>query len=153
MSIVNCCAAREDGANVAAPAFREAFAAMVNEYAVADYQDSQNQSLEAFIAFFDTWYPYGYLNAETIHIGGDGTWAYCNTRNEDGTVGYLYDGGSFLTSGTTDPADGSRVAVSLNKDGYLMLTPVSERFECVYADAAFIRESESIAYEAQPIRE
>ena len=31
LSIVNCCAAREDGANVAAPAFREAFAAMVSE--------------------------------------------------------------------------------------------------------------------------
>lgn len=59
------CAAREDGANVVTPAFREAFAAMVNEYAVADYQDIPNQSLEAFIAFFGTWYPYGDLNAES----------------------------------------------------------------------------------------
>ena len=229
LSIVNCCAANGEAADAADPAFREAFAAMVSEYAVADYQDSQNQSLtekftypvydaifttganedtclwnmlllqtdthtyayafrmdadyaeelegqyrsavdalalmdasamaddpsargeslEDFIAFFDTWYQYGDLNAESIRLNGDGTWEYRNALNDDGT---------FLTSGTTVlqliSADGSHVAdVSLNEDGDLMLTPVTERFSSVYADAAFVRESESIAYEAQPIGE
>lgn len=238
LSIVNCCAANGEAADAADPAFREAFAAMVSEYAVADYQDSQNQSLtekftypvydasfttganedtcmwnmlllqtdthtyayafrmdadyaeelegqyrsavdalalmdasamaddpsargeslEDFIAFFDTWYQYGDLNAESIRLNGDGTWEYRNALNDDGTGGYLYDDGSFLTSGTTVlqliSADGSHVAdVSLNEDGDLMLTPVTERFSSVYADAAFVRESESIAYEAQPIGE
>ena len=229
LSIVNCCAANGEAADAADPAFREAFAAMVSEYAVADYQDSQNQSLtekftypvydasfttganedtclwnmfllqtdthtyayafrmdadyaeelegqyrsavdalalmdasamaddpsargeslEDFIAFFDTWYQYGDLNAESIRLNGDGTWEYRNALNDDGT---------FLTSGTTVlqliSADGSHVAdVSLNEDGDLMLTPVTERLSSVYADAAFVRESESIAYEAQPIGE
>ena len=238
LSIVNCCAANGEAADAADPAFREAFAAMVSEYAVADYQDSQNQSLtekftypvydaifttganedtclwnmlllqtdthtyayafrmdadyaeelegqyrsavdalalmdasamaddpsargeslEDFIAFFDTWYQYGDLNAESIRLNGDGTWEYRNALNDDGTGGYLYDDGTFLTSGTTVlqliSADGSHVAdVSLNEDGDLMLTPVTERFSSVYADAAFVRESESIAYEAQPIGE
>lgn len=236
LSIVNCCAANGEAADAADPAFREAFAAMVSEYAVADYQDSQNQSLtekftypvynaafttganedtclwnmfllqtdthtyafrmdadyaeelegqyrsavdalalmdasamaddpsargeslEDFIAFFDTWYQYGDLNAESIRLNGDGTWEYRNALNDDGTGGYLYDDGTFLTSGTTVlqliSADGSHVAdVSLNEDGDLMLTPVTERFSSVYADAAFVRESESIVYEAQPIGE
>lgn len=238
LSIVNCCAANGEAADAADPAFREAFAAMVSEYAVADYQDSQNQSLtekftypvydamfttganedtclwsmvllqtdthtyayafrmdadyaeelegqyrsavdalalmdasamaddpsargeslEDFIAFFDTWYQYGDLNAESIRLNGDGTWEYRNALNDDGTGGYLYDDGTFLTSGTTVlqliSADGSHVAdVSLNEDGDLMLTPVTERFSSVYADAAFVRESKSIAYEAQPIGE
>lgn len=238
LSIVNCCAANGEAADAADPAFREAFAAMVSEYAVADYQDSQNQSLtekftypvydvtfttganedtclwnmlllqtdthtyayafrmdadyaeelegqyrsavdalalmdasamaddpsargeslEDFIAFFDTWYQYGDLNAESIRLNGDGTWEYRNALNDDGTGGYLYDDGTFLTSGTTVlqliSADGSHVAdVSLNEDGDLMLTPVTERFSSVYADAAFVRESEFIAYEAQPIGE
>ena len=238
LSIVNCCAANGEAADAADPAFREAFAAMVSEYAVADYQDSQNQSLtekftypvydaifttganedtclwnmlllqtdthtyayafrmdadyaeelegqyrsavdalalmdasamaddpsargeslEDFIAFFDTWYQYGDLNAESIRLNGDGTWEYRNALNDDGTGGYLYDDGTFLTSGTTVllliSADGSHVAdVSLNEDGDLMLTPVTERFSSVYADAAFVRESESIAYESQPIGE
>lgn len=238
LSIVSCCAARGEDANAADPAFREAFAAMVTEYAVVDYQDSQNQSLtekfacpvydsmfttganedtclwnmfllqtdthtysyafrmdadyaeelegqfrsavdalalmdasamaddpsargeslEDFIVFFDTWYQYGDLNAESIEINGDGTWLYRNMLNDDGTGGYIYDDGTFLTSGTTAPqlisADGSHVAdVSLNEDGDLMLTPVTERFAGVYADAAFIRASESIAYEAQPTGE
>lgn len=78
--------------------------------------------------------------------------------NDDGTGGYIYDDGTFLTSGTTVlqliSADGSHVAdVSLNEDGDLMLTPITERFAGVYADAAFIRASESIAYEAQPTGE
>ena len=238
LSIVNCCAANGEAADAADPAFREAFAAMVSEYAVADYQDSQNQSLtekftypvydamfttganedtclwnmllfqtdthtyayafrmdadyaeelegqyrsavdalalmdasamaddpsargeslEDFIAFFDTWYQYGDLNAESIRLNGDGTWEYRNALNDDGTGGDLYDDGTFLTSGTTVlqliSADGSHVAdVSLNEDGDLMLTPVTERLSSVYADAAFVRESESIAYEAQPIGE
>ena len=238
LSIVNCCAANGEAADAADPAFREAFAAMVSEYAVADYQDSQNQSLtekftypvydamfttganedtflwnmlllqtdthtyayafrmdadyaeelegqyrsavdalalmdasamaddpsarveslEDFIAFFDTWYQYGDLNAESIRLNGDGTWEYRNALNDDGTGGYLYDDGTFLTSGTTMlqliSADGSHVAdVSLNEDGDLMLTPVTERLSSVYADATFVRESESIAYEAQPIGE
>lgn len=238
LSIVNCCAANGEAADAADPAFREAFAAMVSEYAVADYQDSQNQSLtekftypvydvtfntganedtclwnmfllqtdthtyayafrmdadyaeelegqyrsavdalalmdasamvddpsargeslEDFIVFFDTWYQYGDLNAESIRLNGDGTWEYRNALNDDGTGGYLYDDGTFLTSGTTVlqliSADGSHVAdASLNEDGDLMLTPVTARFSSVYADAAFVRESESIAYEAQPIGE
>ena len=236
LSIVNCCAARGEGANAADPAFREAFAATVSEYAVADYQDSQNQSLteklaypvydvtfttganedtclwhmilfqtdthtyayafrmdadyaeeleeqyrsvvsaltlmdasaleddpsargeslEDVIVFLDAWYQYGDLNAESIHIHGDGTWEYRNMLNDDGTGGYVYDDGTFQASGTAVlqliSADGTHVAdVSLNEDGDLMLTPVSDRFSSVYADAAFIRESESIAYEAQPV--
>ena len=238
LSIVNCCAAREDGAGAADPAFREAFAALVSRYAVAAYQDSPNQSLtekftcpvyeatfttggnedtclwsmilfqtdthtyayafrmaadyaeewaasfrsaadalslmdasaleddpsargeslEDVIAFLDTWFQYGDLNAESIRISGDGTWEYRNMRNDDGTGGYLYDNGTFLVSGATTlqliSADGSHVAdVSLNEDGDLMLTPLTERFSSVYADAAFLREAESIAYEAQPTGE
>lgn len=238
LGIVNCCAARGEGENGTEPAFRKAFAAMASESAIADYQDSQNQSLteklsypaydvtfttganedtclwkmilfqteshtyayafrmdadyaeemeelylsavsslalldasataddpsargeslEDFIAFFDTWYQYGDLNAESIRINGDGTWAYYNALNDDGTGGYLYDDGTFLTSGTTVlqlySADGSHGAdVSLNEYGELMLTPVSEAYAGVYADAAFIRASESIAFEPQPVGE
>ena len=50
--------------------------------------------------------------------------------------------------------DGSHGAdVSLNEYGELMLTPVSEGYAGVYADAAFIRASESIAFEPQPVGE
>ena len=132
--------------------------ALMDASAMADDPSARGESLEDFIAFFDTWYQYGDLNAESIRLNGDGTWEYRNALNDDGTGGYLYDDGTFLTSGTTVlqliSADGSHVAdVSLNEDGDLMLTPVTERLSSVYADAAFVRESESIAYEAQPIGE
>ena len=122
-----------------------------------DYDPSANgESLESFIAYFDSWYQYGDLNAESICIYGDGTWAYYNAINEDGTGGYLFDSGTFSTSGTSAlqlySSDGSYVAyVSMNGYGELMLTPVIPGYGSFYADAAFIRASESVAYEAQPI--
>ena len=132
--------------------------ALMDASAMADDPSARGESLEDFIAFFDTWYQYGDLNAESIRLNGDGTWEYRNALNDDGTGGYLYDDGTFLTSGTTVlqliSADGSHVAdVRLNEDGDLMLMPLTERFAGVYADAAFIRESKSIACEAQPIGE
>ena len=120
-----------------------------------DYDPSaEGKSLEMFIAYFDTWYQYGDLNAESIRIYGDGTWEYYNSLNEDGSGGYLFDSGTFRTSGTTAlqlySSDGSHVLdASLNGNGDLMLTPVSSRFGSSYADVAFCRESESVAYEAQ----
>lgn len=120
-----------------------------------DYDSSaEGKSLEMFISYFDTWYQYGDLNAESICLYGDGTWAYYNAINEDGTGGYLFDRGTFSTSGTTAlqlySSDGSYVAyVSLNGYGELMLTPVIPGYGSIYADAAFIRASESVAYEAQ----
>ena len=120
-----------------------------------DYAPSANgESLEVFIAYFDRWYQYGDLNAESICIYGDGTWAFYNAINEDGTGGYLFDSGTFSTSGTTAlqlySSDGSYVAdVSLDEYGELMLTPVIPGYGSIYADAAFIRESASVAYEAQ----
>lgn len=120
-----------------------------------DYDPSANgESLEEFIAYFDRWYQYGDLNAESICLYGDGTWAFYNAINEDGTGGYLFDSGTFRTSGTTAlnlySSDGSHVAdVSLNGNGELMLTPVMEGYGNFYADVAFCRESESVAYEAQ----
>lgn len=120
-----------------------------------DYDPSANgESLEVFIAYFDRWYQYGDLNAESICIYGDGTWAFYNAINEDGTGGYLFDSGTFSTSGTTAlqlySSDGSYVAdVSLDEYGELMLTPVIPGYGSIYADAAFIRESASVAYEAQ----
>ena len=42
---------------------------------------------------------------------------------------------------------------SLNEYGELMLTPVISDYGSFYSDAAFIRESESVAYEAQAIGE
>ena len=134
------------------------FLALMDASALEDDPSARGGSLEALIAFFDTWYQYGDPNAESIEIHDDGTWLYRNLLNDDSTGGYIFDNGTFLTSGTTVlqliSADGSHVAdVSLNEDGDLMLTPVTERFSSVYADAAFVRESESIAYEAQPIGE
>ena len=120
-----------------------------------DYDPSANgESREEFIAYFDSWYQYGDLNAESICLYGDGTWEFYNAINEDGTGGYLFDSGTFITSGTTAlqlySADGSYVAdVSLNEYGELMLTPVIPGYGSLYADAAFIRGSESVAYEAQ----
>lgn len=121
-----------------------------------DYDPSaEGKSLEMFIAYFDTWYQYGDLNAESIRLNGDGTWEIYNAINEDGSGGYLFDSGTFKTSGTTAlnlySSDGSHVAdVSLDGNGDLMLTPVIDGYGSFYADAAFCRESESVAYEAQP---
>lgn len=125
----------------------------------SEYDPSANgESLEDFIAYFDSWYQYGDLNAEHICLYGDGTWEYFNAIEEDGTGGYLFDSGTFDTFGTTAlqlySSDGSYVAdVSLNEYGELMLTPVISDYGSIYADAAFIRESESVAYEAQAIGE
>ncbi|MGN0746687.1 MAG: hypothetical protein ACI4ML_08430 [Aristaeellaceae bacterium] len=126
--------------------------------AMDDDPSARGESLEDFVVFFDAWYQYGDLNAESIRISGDGTWEYRNALNDDGTGGYIYDDGRFVTSGTTVlqlySQDGSHVAdVSLDENGDLMLTPLTERFGSVYADAAYIREEESVAYEAQPVGE
>ena len=123
-----------------------------------DDPSANGESLEDFIAYFDTWYQYGDLNAESIRLNGDGTWGFYNMVNEDGTGGYLFDSGTFVTSGTTalqlySEAGGYVADVSLNEYGELMITPVSPDYDSIYADAAFIRESESIAYEAQPTGE
>ncbi|MDY3250250.1 MAG: hypothetical protein SOX32_07880 [Candidatus Choladocola sp.] len=126
-----------------------------NQTEEVDYDPSANgESLESFIAYFDSWYQYGDLNAESICLYGDGTWAYYNAVNADGTGGYLFDSGTFSTSGTSAlqlySSDGTYVAyVSLNSYGELMLTPVSSGYGSVYADAAFVRASQSVAYEAQ----
>ena len=120
------------------------------------YDPSANgESLKDFIAYFDNWYQYGDLNAESIRIYGDGTWEFYNSLNEDGTGGYLFDSGTFMTSGKTAlqlySADGSYVAdVSLNEYGDLILTPVVPGYGNFYEATAFIRESESVAHEAQP---
>ena len=116
------------------------------------YDPSANgESLEEFIAYFDNWYQYGDLNAESIRIYGDGTWEFYNSLNEDGTGGYLFDSGTFMTSGKTAlqlySADGSYVAdVSLNEYGDLILTPVVPGYGNFYEATAFIRESESVAH-------
>ena len=109
------------------------FLALMDASALEDDPSARGGSLEALIAFFDTWYQYGDLNAESIEIHGDGTWLYRNLLNDDSTGGYIFDNGTFLTSGTTVlqliSADGSHVAdVRLNEDGDLMLTPLTERF-------------------------
>ena len=120
-----------------------------------DYDPSANgESLEDFIAYFDVWYLCGDLNAESIHLNGDGTWAFYNSINEDGTGGYLFDDGTFATSGTTAlqlySADGSYVAdVRLNEYDELVLTPVVSGYASFDGDAVFSREAESVAYEAQ----
>ncbi|MGN1019717.1 MAG: hypothetical protein ACI4O7_05030 [Aristaeellaceae bacterium] len=149
-----------DGADYLEPEFWNAVSALelLDSAAVADDPSARGESLEDVIVFLDTWYQYGDLNAESICINGDGTWAYYNAVEADGSGGYLYADGTFLASGTTMlqlySTDGSLAAnVSLDEYGELMLTPVSELFASVYADAAFIRASESIAYEAQPLGE
>ena len=122
---------------------------------VADYDPSaEGKSLEMFISYFDSWYQYGDLNAANIRLYGEGTWEIYNARNTDGSGGYLFDSGTFKTSGTTAlqlySSDGSYVAdVSLDGNGELMLTPMISGYGSIYADAAFSRESESVAYEAQ----
>ena len=115
---------------------------------------AEGQSLEVFIAYFDSWYQYGDLNAMNINLYGEGTWEIYNSRNADGSGGYLFDNGTFETSGTTAlqlfSSDGSYVAdVSLDGEGDLFIYPVQEGYGNIYAEAAFLRESESIAYEAQ----
>ena len=56
-----------------------------------DYDPSADgKSLEMFIAYFDNWYQYGDLNAMCIQLSGEGTWAIYNSRNADGTGGYLF---------------------------------------------------------------
>ena len=120
-----------------------------------DYDPSANgASLEEFISYFDSWCQYGDLNAESICLYGDGTWEFYNAINQDGTGGYLFDSGTFRTYGTTAlqlySSDGSHVAnVSMDGYGELVLTPVISGYGNIYADAAFIRKSESVAYEAQ----
>lgn len=120
-----------------------------------DYDPSaEGKSLEMFISYFDNWYQYGDLNAASIRLYGEGTWEIYNARNTDGSGGYLFDSGTFKTSGTTAlqlySSDGSHVAdVSLDGNRELMLTPVISGYGSIYADAAFFRESESVAYEAQ----
>ena len=115
---------------------------------------AEGQSLEVFIAYFDSWYQYGDLNAMNLRLYGEGTWEIYNSRNTDGSGGYLFDSGTFETSGTTAlqlfSLDGNHVAdVSLDGNGDLFIYPVQEGYGNIYAEAAFSRESDSIAYEAQ----
>lgn len=121
---------------------------------VDDDPSAEGESLEDLIAFFDSWYLCGDLNAESIHIYGDGTWAFYNAIEADGTGGYVFDEGTFETIGTIGlqlySADGTHVAdVSMNEYGELVLTPVIEGYADFYGDVIFDRESESVAYEAQ----
>ena len=124
-----------------------------------DYDPGANgESLEDFIAYFDSWYLCGDLNGESIYLYGDGTWEYRNAIEEDGTGGYLFDDGTFETSGTDAlqlySADGTHVAdVSLNEYDELVLTPVIEGYAGFDEDTFFTRETESVAYEAQPVEE
>ena len=121
-----------------------------------DYDPSADgKSLEMFIAYFDNWYQYGDLNAMCIQLSGEGTWAIYNSRNADGTGGYLFDSGTFVTLGTTALKlvndSGSYVAdVTLDGNGELVISPVISGYGSIYAGAAFSRESDSVAYEAQP---
>ena len=120
-----------------------------------DYDPSANgESLEDCIAFFDSWYLCGDLNAESIHIYGDGTWAFYNAIEEDGAGGYLFDDGAFLTCGTTAlelySADGSYVAdVYLNEYDELVLVPATPGYAGFDGEVIFDREAESVAFEAQ----
>ena len=68
--------------------------------------------------------------------------------------GYLFDSGTFQTSGKTAlqlySTDGTHVAdVSLNGEGLLFIRPMISGYGSIYADAGFEREADSIAYEAQ----
>ena len=120
-----------------------------------DYDPSaEGKSLEMFIAYFDSWYQYGDLNAMNIRLYGEGNWEIYNSRNADGSGGYLFDSGTFQTSGTTAlqlfSYDGSHVAdVSLDGNGELVISPVISGYGNIYAGAAFSREADSVAYEAQ----
>ena len=120
-----------------------------------DYDPSaEGESLEMFISYFDSWYQYGDLNAMNIRLYGEGTWEIYNSLNSDKTGGYFFDSGTFTTLGTTALKlvndSGLYVAdVTLDGDGDLMLSPVISGYGNIYAGAAFSRESDSIAYEAQ----
>ena len=120
-----------------------------------DYDPSaEGESLEMFISYFDSWYQYGDLNAMNIRLYGEGTWEIYNSLNSDKTGGYFFDSGTFTTLGTTALKlvndSGIYVAdVTLDGDGDLMLSPVISGYGNIYAGAAFLRESDSIAYEAQ----
>ena len=118
---------------------------------------AEGQSLEGFIAYFDNWYQYGDLNAVNINLYGEGTWEIYNSRNANENGGYLFDNGTFKAFGTTAlqlfSSDGSYVAdVSLDEEGDLFIYPVQEGYGNIYPEAAFLRESDSIAYEAQTAR-
>ena len=120
-----------------------------------DYDPSaEGESLEMFISYFDSWYQYGDLNAMNIRLYGEGTWEIYNSLNSDKTGGYFFDSGTFTTLGTTALKlvndSGIYVTdVTLDGDGDLMLSPVISGYGNIYAGAAFLRESDSIAYEAQ----
>ena len=123
-----------------------------------DDPSANGESLEDFIAFFDGWYLCGDLNAECIYLYGDGTWAFYNSLNEDGSGGYLFDDGTFETVGATAlqlySADGSYVAdVRLNEYDELVLTPVIPGYASFDGDTFFTREAESVAFEAQPVED
>ena len=119
-----------------------------------DDPSANGQSLEEFISYFDSWYQYGDLNAMSIHLYGEGTWEIYNSKYTDGSGGYLFDSGTFQTSGKTAlqlySTDGTHVAdVSLNGEGLLFIRPMISGYGSIYADAGFEREADSIAYEAQ----
>lgn len=119
-----------------------------------DDPSANGQSLEALISYFDSWYQYGDLNAMSIHLYGEGTWEIYNSKNADGSGGYLFDSGTFQTSGKTAlqlySTDGTHVAdVSLDGNGQLFIRPMISGYGSIYADAGFEREADSIAYEAQ----
>ena len=60
-----------------------------NAYTGTEYDPSaEGQSLEVFIAYFDSWYQYGDLNAMNINLYGEGTWEIYNSRNADGSFKY-----------------------------------------------------------------
>lgn len=117
-----------------------------------DYDSSaEGKSLENFISYFDNWYQYGDLNATSIHLYGDGTWEIYNARNADGSGGYLFDSGTFVTFETDAlelySYDGSYVAdVILDGNDELWLYPMISDYGSIYSDASFSREMVSVAY-------
>ena len=147
--------------------FREEFAAMVSESEVTDYQDSQNQSLtEKFtypvyditfttganedtclwkMIFFQTdthTYAYAFkMDADSAEYMEEEYWNAVNSLE-------LID----ISYNQTEETDYDPSANGESLDGYgeLMLTPVIPGYGSIYSDAAFIRASESVAYEAQP---
>ena len=167
MVIVNCCAANGEDADGMSKEFREEFAAMVSESDITDYQDSQNQSLtEKFtypvyditfttganedtclwkMIFFQTdthTYAYAFkMDADSAEYMEEEYWNAVNSLE-------LID----ISYNQTEETDYDPSANGESLDGYgeLMLTPVIPGYGSIYSDAAFIRASESVAYEAQP---
>ena len=165
--IVNCCAANGEDADGMSKEFREEFAAMVSESEITDYQDSQNQSLtEKFtypvyditfttganedtclwkMIFFQTdthTYAYAFkMDADSAEYMEEEYWNAVNSLE-------LID----ISYNQTEETDYDPSANGESLDGYgeLMLTPVIPGYGSIYSDAAFIRASESVAYEAQP---